>query len=192
MSYQAQDFQALIGLPGFSDQLLTNHFTLYQGYVTNTNKVSDELAQLASDGQTATPHFAELKRRFGWEWNGVRLHELYFSNLTKTPAPLDTNSNLGQKIIAQFGSIENWQAQFKATGTIRGIGWVILYYDESTDTLTNTWINEHDGGHLAGAKPLLIMDVFEHAFMVDYGLKRADYLDAFMAAINWQAVSNRL
>ena len=75
MAYAAKDYSHLIGMQGFSETLLRNHFTLYQGYVTNTNRVLDTLAQLLKDGKTATPEYAELKRRMGFEFNGMRLHE---------------------------------------------------------------------------------------------------------------------
>lgn len=183
MAYEAKNFESLLGTKGLSDQLLKNHFTLYQGYVTNTNKVAEALGAMAKEGKTATPEYAELKRRFGWEWNGMRLHEYYFGNLIKDGKALDKNSNLFRKIVEDFGSYENWEKDFKATGAMRGIGWVILYYDGTR--LFNTWINEHDVGHLSGASPLLVMDVFEHAYMIDYGLKKADYIEAFFRAIDW-------
>ncbi|MFZ3383516.1 MAG: Fe-Mn family superoxide dismutase [Candidatus Methanoperedens sp.] len=185
MAYEAKNFESLSGTKGFSDQLLKNHFTLYQGYVTNTNKVADALSGMAKEGKMGTPEYAELKRRFGWEFNGMRLHEYYFGNMIKDGKALDKNSNLYKKIVTDFGSYENWEKDFKATGSMRGIGWVILYYDGTEGRLFNTWINEHDAGHLCGASPLLVMDVFEHAYMVDYGLKKADYIEAFFKAIDW-------
>jgi Fe-Mn family superoxide dismutase len=185
MTYEAKNFESLLGTKGLSDQLLKNHFTLYQGYVTNTNKVSDALLAMAKDGKTATPEYAELKRRFGWEFNGMRLHEYYFENIVKDGKAIDKNTNIYKKIVSEFGSYENWEKDFKATGAMRGIGWVILYYDATEGRLFNTWINEHDVGHLAGAMPLIIMDVFEHAYMIEYGLKKADYIEAFFKAIDW-------
>jgi len=185
MAYEAKNFESLLGTKGFSDQLLKNHFTLYQGYVTNTNKVADALSAMAKEGKTTTPEYAELKRRFGWEFNGMRLHEYYFDNIIKGGKAIDKNTNLYKKIVADFGSYENWEKDFKATGAMRGIGWVILYYDGTEGRLFNTWINEHDVGHLSGAKPLIVMDVFEHAYMIDYGLKKADYIEAFFNAIDW-------
>jgi len=172
-------------MKGFSETLLKNHFTLYQGYVTNTNKASDLLSQMVKEGKTGTPEYAEMKRRFGWEWNGMRLHEYYFGNMIKGGKAIDKNTNFYKKIVEDFGSYENWEKDFRAVGAMRGIGWVVLYYDGMGDRLFNTWINEHDIGHLSGASPMLVMDVFEHAFMVDYGLKRADYIDAFFKAIDW-------
>ena len=158
---------------------------MYQGYVTNTNKVSDALNALAKDMKTATPEYAELKRRFGWEWNGMRLHEYYFGNMTKGGKAIDKSTNFYKKIVDDFGSYENWEKDFRAVGSMRGIGWAVLYYDGMADQLFNAWINEHDVGHLSGASPMLVMDVFEHAFMIDYGLKRADYIEAFFKAIDW-------
>jgi superoxide dismutase, Fe-Mn family len=189
MAYTAKDFSKLIGMEGFSQTLLNNHFTLYQGYVTNTNKVADALAAMLKDGKTTTPEYAELKRRFGWEFDGMRLHEYYFENLGGKTA-LDRSGALGQKIAQSFSSYEAWEQDFKATGAMRGIGWVVLYQDG--DRLFNAWIGEHDGGHLAGCRPLLIMDVFEHAYMIDYGLKKADYITAFFKNIDWKTVENRL
>jgi len=176
MPYTPKDYTKLAGMDGFSETLLKNHFTLYQGYVTNTNKVLDTLDQLTKDGKTATPEFAELKRRLGWEFNGMRLHEFYFA----------------KAIAASFGSVDAWEKDFRATGAMRGIGWVVLYQDLASNRLINFWVNEHDAGHPAGCAPLLIMDVFEHAFMLDYGLKRADYIEAFFKNINWSAVEARV
>jgi len=190
MAYTAKDYSALIGLPGFSETLLKNHFTLYQGYVTNTNKVLDTLDAMLKDGKAGTPEFAELKRRLGWEFDGMRLHEYYFENLGAKP--LAPGGKLAQKIAADFGSFENWEKDFRATGAMRGIGWTILYQDPAGGRLINFWINEHDVAHPAGCTPLLVMDVFEHAFMIDFGLKRADYIAAFFNNINWGAVEARL
>jgi Fe-Mn family superoxide dismutase len=190
MAYTAKDYSALIGMPGFSETLLKNHFTLYQGYVTNTNKVLDTLDAMLKDGRAGTPEYAELKRRVGWEFDGMRLHEYYFENLGAKP--LAAGAKLAQKIAADFGSYENWEKDFKATGAMRGIGWTILYQDPAGGRLINFWINEHDVAHPAGCTPLLIMDVFEHAFMLDFGLKRADYIAAFFNNINWAAVEARL
>lgn len=190
MPYTAKNFEHLLGLSGFSDALLTNHFTLYEGYVKNTNALATKLKTLTESGETAGPEFAEFKRRFGWEWNGMRLHELYFGNMTKESTAL-TSTALKEKLVEIYGSAENWGKNFLATGAMRGIGWVILAHDNESGKLYNVWVNEHDGGHLAGTTPLLVMDVFEHAFVLDYGTKRADYLAAFMKAIDWSVVEKR-
>lgn len=184
--YAPKDFKHLLGLTGFSDALLTNHFTLYEGYVKNTNT----LLQLLDTKEVGTPEYSELQRRLGWEWNGMRLHELYFGNMTKTSAPLSDGS-LKEKIEKIYGGFENWKKNFVGLGTMRGIGWVILVHDPEKDALFNVWVNEHDLGHLAGTTPLLIMDVFEHAFMLDYGLKRTDYIETFFHSLDWGAVEAR-
>ncbi len=191
MPYTAKDYSKLIGIGGFSETLLKNHFTLYQGYVTNTNKLVDILEQMLKDGKTAVPEFAELKRRFGWEFNGMRLHEYYFENLGGKK-PLDHYGTLGKQLQCDFGTYEMWEKDFKATGAMRGIGWVILYQDVVNGKLYNLWINEHDVSHPAGCNPILIMDVFEHAFMIDYGLKRADYIETFFKNIDWAAAESML
>ena len=191
MEYTARDYKHLKGTPGFSDSLLENHFTLYKGYVVNTNKLSAILSDMLHTNRESTPEFAELKRRFGFEFNGMRLHELYFGNLGGQ-IKLDKNFDFAKAIAQQFGSWENWEKDFKATGKMRGIGWVVLYQDTETGQLFNQWINEHETGHLATCEPLLVMDVFEHAYIGDYGLKRADYIEAFFSAIDWEAVNRRL
>jgi len=191
MAYMSTDYSKLIGMEGFSETLLNNHFTLYQGYVTNTNKLMDTLAAMLQDGKLGTPEYAELKRRMGFEFNGMRLHEYYFGNLGGKGAP-DKSGKLSQKLVEDFGSYENWEKDFKGTGTMRGIGWTILYQDNITGKLFNQWINEHETGHPAGCQPILVMDVFEHAFLTDYGLKRADYIEAFFKNINWAVVESRL
>jgi Fe-Mn family superoxide dismutase len=191
MAYTANDYSKLIGMEGFSQTLLNNHFTLYQGYVTNTNKLTDLLAAMLKDGKTAAPEYAELKRRFGFEFNGMRLHELYFENLG-SKVPLNKSGALAKKLADTYGTYEAWEQDFRATGSMRGIGWAVLYQDNMTGGLFNQWINEHEVGHLAGCHPILIMDVFEHAYMIDYGLKRADYIASFFKNINWKAVEGRL
>lgn len=190
MVYIARDYSGLLGMQGFTDNLLNNHFTLYQGYVNNANKLMDILSSIKDD-QQASPQYAELKRRLGWEFNGMRLHEYYFENLGGNGL-MPKSSSLMPKLIGEFGSLEAWEKDFRATGAMRGIGWVILYYDVSGSRLFNQWINEHDVGHLAGCIPILVMDVFEHAYMLDYGLKRGIYIDAFFKNVNWMAVAARL
>jgi len=189
--YGVQDFSRLKGMKGFSNQALELHFTLYQGYVKNANLLLTQLAQMAQQQQFNTPAYAELKRRFGWEFNGMRLHELYFGNLGGT-GEINKDSPLYKRLTENFGTFEQWQADFKGTGAMRGIGWAVLYEDPATGRLINTWINEHDVGHLAGGRPLLVMDVFEHAYLPDYGLKRGEYIEAFFRNIDWPAVESRL
>ncbi len=184
--YQAKNFDHLLGTQGFSDTLLKNHFTLYEGYVKNTNT----LLELLSSKETGTPEYSELQRRFGWEWNGMRLHELYFGNMSKERTSL-AESPLQQKMISLYGDLENWKKNFIGVGAMRGIGWALLTYDKESGELFNIWINEHDTGNLTGTTPLLIMDAFEHAYILDYGIKRAGYIEAFFNAIDWSIVNKR-
>lgn len=185
--YEPKKFEELIGLEGFSEKMLRNHFALYEGYVKNVNSVSE----LLETKEPGIPEYAELKRRFGWEFDGMRLHELYFENLMKGGSALEADSELNKKIMQDFGTLENWAKQFKSIGAMRGIGWVVLYYDQIGDRLFNVWINEHDGGHLVGCVPILVMDVFEHAYMTDYEIKKADYIEAFMKNVCWHVVNFR-
>ncbi len=182
MPYEAKNYDHLIGIKGLSDTLMKNHFTLYQGYVTNANKLLDLMK--GKEG----PEFAELKRRFGWEFNGMRMHEIFFRILSKTPSPADKKGKLFKKIEQDFGSFENWQKDFVATATMRGMGWTVLYYDIFANRLLNCWVNEHDVGHLATCAPILVIDVFEHAFMIDYGLKRADYVQTILNNLEWKEI----
>jgi Fe-Mn family superoxide dismutase len=188
--YSTKDFSRLLGTPGFSDALLRQHFELYAGYVKNTNALSDELAA-SSPAKPPTAAWSELKRRFGWEWNGMRLHETYFGNMTKTTKAPEREAPLVARIAKDFGSREAWEKDFRGTGSLRGIGWVALTWDPLAHRLFNVWIDEHDRGALAGCPVVLVMDVFEHAYMADYGTKRAEYIDAFLAAADWEEAARR-
>jgi superoxide dismutase, Fe-Mn family len=191
MAYMAKDYTNILGMEGLSETLLKNHFTLYQGYVNNTNKLIDLLAAMLKEGKASTPEYAEARRRLGWEFNGMRLHEYYFENLggKGSPAPM---SKFNSEINADFSSFDSWMKDFKAVGSMRGIGWAVLYRDNLSGRLINFWINEHDTGHPAGGTPILVMDVFEHAYITDYGLKRADYIETFFKNINWVMVETRM
>lgn len=191
MEIKPKDFSFLAGKVPLSDELLNNHFKLYEGYVTNTNILFKKLEELRRSGKTSEPEFAEIKRRFAWEWNGVRLHELYFENIggngDKTLAPKVLDAIKGS-----FGSFDEFVDDLTATAKMRGIGWVVTYYDPEASVVYNAWINEHNESHLAGLKPLIVIDVFEHAFMLDYGLNRADYLKAILENLNWQVIESRI
>ncbi len=174
----------MLGTPGFSDAILKQHFELYAGYVKSTNDLLDELHASAP---AKPPAWSELKR----EWNGMRLHEVYFENLTKTVRAPGRDARLPARIGKDFGSREAWEKDFRATGGMRGIGWAALLWDSTGQRLFNAWIDEHDRGVLAGCSIVLLMDVFEHAYLTDYGTKRADYIDAFLAAADWEEASRR-
>lgn len=184
-AYSAKNYDHLLGMPGFNDELLQTHFKLYEGYVKNTNDLLVQLDQLPPSYEKGA-----LRRRLGWEFDGMRLHELYFENLGGKGI-LNQKDSLSIAFVKQFGSFEKWKEDFIATGMIRGIGWALLYYDSEQKRLFNIWVNEHDTGHLATGTPILIMDVFEHAYMLQYKLDRAKYIDAFFSNINWEVVSRR-
>ncbi len=190
--YTVKNYEHLLGVEGFSDNLLKNHFKLYEGYVANMNKLNDILIEMEKKEEWGMPAFAELNRRLGWEFNGMRLHELYFGNLKKETEPISENHTIYRMILKEWDSLQMWEKDFRAMGAMRGIGWVVLYYDKEADRIFNVWINEHDTGHFAGATPLLVMDVFEHAFILDYGMNRGEYINSFMNAIDWEVVEKRL
>jgi Fe-Mn family superoxide dismutase len=183
--YKEQAFD-LKGLDGISDAQIAEHLKLYAGYVKQVNKLNEELAELLGRGKASgtSPEFAELTRRLGFEYNGMILHEYYFSNLRRAGEPTPpTGSGVGKALAEAFGSM----------GDMRGIGWVILFEDPATTRLTNHWITLHQDGVPAGFKPLLVMDVWEHAFMRDYqATEKAKYVQAFFRNIDWQTVERRL
>lgn len=189
-SYTPKDYSSLLGMPGFSDQLLKMHFQLYEGYVKNTNLLLTTFRSMLNTNKTQSYEYGALKRRLGWEFDGMRLHEYYFDNLGGK-GEIDSNSPVLQQMARDFGSYEKWKKDFISTGLMRGVGWAILYKDPQTGHLMNMWINEHDLGHLAGGDPLLVMDVWEHAFITEYGLDRAKYIEAFFNNIDWSVVDKR-
>ena len=192
-SYTAKKFD-LAGLQGISDQTLQVHFGLYEGYVKNTNLLNEQIAEQVKAGTAAgaDPHYAELVRRLGFEYNGMRLHEYYFGNLTKSAGSAPTAA-VDSALSASFGDFETWKKSFTATGAMRGVGWAIAYQDPWTGRITNHWVTLHEDGNVAGFIPILVMDVWEHAFLLDYKpADRPKYIAAFFANIDWNAVQSRL
>ncbi|MFZ5982682.1 MAG: superoxide dismutase [Patescibacteria group bacterium] len=185
MNYIKKEFSNL-ATSFISDKTKEIHASLYEGYVNNTNKLLQNFKTL----DKASPEYAETKRRLGWEWNGMRLHELYFENLGGNGL-IDKEGKVFKNITEAFGSFEAWQEDFMATAKMRGIGWAILYRDES-GSLINFWIDEHATGHPSGARPILILDVFEHAYFLDFGKDRASYVESFMKNIDWSVIEKRL
>lgn len=185
--YEAQKFDHLLGIEGLSDNLLQAHFGLYEGYVKNTNLVLDELKKV----EVGAPEFSELKRRFGWEFDGMRMHELYFGNLMKGGSKIDEAQELKTQIEKDFGSVENWEKDFRATLAMRGIGWAVMYWDTEARRFFNAWIGEHDAGHLVTCVPILVVDAFEHAYIADYGTKRPDYIESVMKVLCWHVLEGR-
>jgi Fe-Mn family superoxide dismutase len=194
-TYKEQTFD-LRGLDGISDAQIREHLALYTGYVKQVNVLNAELAGMFGRGQASakSPEFSELTRHLGFEYNGMILHEYYFSNLRPAADPKpSSDSGLAAALADSFGSVEQWQAAFQAIGAMRGVGWVILFQDPTTGWLTNHWITLHQEGVPAGFKPLLVMDVWEHAFMRDYQAgERSKYIEAFFRNIDWRTVESRL
>jgi Fe-Mn family superoxide dismutase len=192
--YVEQDFKHLHGLTGISDQTLETHLKLYAGYVTNTNTLNQKIIELTEAGKSGTPEYSELKRRYGFEYNGMRLHEYYFGILKPGGnGELKESSALGKLITEVFSYIEVWKKEFFKVGAMRGVGWAILFQDPMTKTLSNHWITLHEEGNIAGFQPILVMDAWEHAFLLDYKpAERPKYIEAFYSNIDWDKVEARL
>lgn len=191
--YAPKDFSHLKGLKGISDETLEIHFALYNGYVTNTNVLNEKVIELTEAGKAGTPEYAELKRRYGFEYNGMKLHEYYFGNLKPGGSELKEGSELSKLIAETYSSFDVWKNDFSKLGAARGVGWVVLYLDPEMKTLSNHWISMHEEGNIAGFVPLLVMDVWEHAWFRDYKpADRPKYVEAFLSNVDWDAVEKRL
>lgn len=193
--YKAKQW-AHSGLTGISDNTLAIHFKLYEGYVTNTNVLNQRIAEILAKGPVSPadmPGYSELKRRYGFEYNGMVLHEYYFDNLKAggSPAPA-ADSKFAQAAAASYGSFDAWKADFVSVGKMRGVGWAVCYQDPKSGRLSNHWITLHEEGNVAGYTPVLIMDVWEHAFLLDYKpVDRPKYIEAFFANVDWSVVEGR-
>lgn len=193
-TYSPKDYSNLKGLHGVNDETLASHFALYQGYVKRTNALNEKLATMLKDKKAsgADPTYAELNRRLGFEYNGMVLHEYYFENLTSNGKPIHSGK-LKTALEASFGSFEAFMEDFKAVGTMPGVGWAILFQDPATGWLSNHWVTLHNDGNVAGYKPILVMDAWEHAFVPTFKpTERAKYVDGILQDINWEAVEKRL
>jgi Fe-Mn family superoxide dismutase len=195
-SYQAERFN-LSGLGGISDKTLEMHFKLYEGYVQETNRLQEKISEFLKDGkvdQEEMPAYSELKRRLGFEYNGMVLHEYYFGNLKKDGGGgPQSGSTFYRAVEASFGSYEIWKGDFIGVGKMRGVGWAICYQDPVTQRLSNHWVTLHETGNVAGFHPVLVMDMWEHAFILDYKpAERPKYIEAFFSSIDWSATERRL
>ena len=195
-AYKAKQFN-LSGLNGISDETIEMHFKLYEGYVKETNKLTEKIGEFLADGkvdQEETPAYSELTRRMGFEYNGMVLHEYYFGNLTPggagDPSP---GSPFAKAAEISFGSYHIWKADFVGVGKMRGVGWAICYQNPANGRLSNHWITLHEVGNVSGFMPVLVMDVWEHAFLLDYKpAERPRYIEAFFSNIDWNTVDGRL
>ena len=192
MTYQARKFD-LKGLRGISDQTLQLHFKLYEGYVKGTNTLTQKIDAILADGKVdaeETPAYSELTRRLGFEYNGMVLHEYYFGNLVSTPERSD--GPFRARTERSFGSFDVWKTDFASIGAMRGVGWAICYENPANGRLSNHWVTLHEHGNVAGFRPIVVMDVWEHAYLLDYGSDRAKYIEAFFANVAWKVVDGRL
>lgn len=173
------------GLDGIGEEQLEQHWKLYEGYVENVNLLNRKLGEMAA-ARRFGPEFAELKRRLGFEYDGMILHEHYFGMLKPRQRAPGADSAFAQALKPSFKGFDAWKEEFTAMGVMRGVGWVILYCDPQNARLSNHWIGLHEVGHPAGFAPVLVMDVWEHAYMVDRGASgRKEYVAAFFKNVDW-------
>jgi Fe-Mn family superoxide dismutase len=176
---------------GLSAKQIDVHLKLYAGYVKNVNALATKIDELKADSEKNALALSELTRRYAFEFNGMRLHELYFEALGGDGAMVD--GVLKSAIEKQYGSADNFLAELTAIGLMRGIGWVLLVRDTKVDALRLIWVSDHELGHLAGTDAILAMDMWEHAFMVDYvPAQKGDYIKAFLSNLNWSVIEQRL
>lgn len=190
MPYVEQSFN-LPELKGLSTRQIEAHLKLYAGYVKNVNTILAQINELKQDSEKNAVALAEILRRFGFEFNGMRLHELYFEALGGDGS-IPEESELTRALAAQYGSLAAWTAEFKSVGLMRGIGWALLVFDPKAKRFQNIWVSDHELGHLGGLPIIFAMDVWEHAFLLDYlPAERAKYIQAFFDNVRWETVAAR-
>ena len=179
------------GLNGISDEQINDHWNLYVGYVNNSNALHKQLDDMRANGEGGTAAYTDRRRRFGFEYDGMVLHEYYFGNL-KAGVSMNESGPFAKLVAEQFGSVDAWVEDFKTCGKSRGIGWTVTYFDPATGQVNNHFIQHHEDGHIAGFIPLAIMDCFEHAWMVDHGAGgRGSYIDAVVDNLDWNVIDQR-
>jgi len=191
MTYTAKTFN-LPALQGISDKQVKVHLALYEGYVKHTNLIMEKINALkASDAEGNAYLIAELRRRFGFEFDGMRMHEYYFSQFEGGQTSLTAGSAFEQAISRKYED-QGLEAHIREVAGTRGIGWVVVYADPSADTLHTVFVNDHELGQLAGLPIILALDLWEHAYMVDYvPAEKKNYIDAFFANLNWSVIEKR-
>ena len=181
-------------LKGISKKNIEEHLKLYAGYVKNTNSILEKIPEY--EGYMKEDAFApyvvgELHRRFSFEYNGMRNHEVYFQSLSGGAKSLTENSELKKSITAEWGSFDTWLDRFKAIALTRGIGWAMLWYDKKDNRLLASWIDEQHLGQLQGCTSILALDMWEHAYVYDYPTsEKKKYVDAFFENLNWEEIEN--
>ncbi|AKU89766.1 superoxide dismutase [Vulgatibacter incomptus] len=188
--YEAKDFNHLLGkVNGLSEAQLKAHFGLYQGYVNKLNEIWEKLGTVdKSKANYSFNEYSELKRREPVAYNGTFLHELYFSNLGHEGA---VSPDLKKAIEASFGSFDNWMIDAKAC-LASAHGWTLTVYDWNLNRVSNMLVqSEHHVGLWPNVSVLCAVDAWEHAYMIDYGTKKPDYVNNVMNALNWNAINER-
>ncbi len=191
MTYPTKAFNLPV-LAGISEKQIKVHLALYEGYVKHVNLIAEKLAFVRTGKLELDPYMvAELRRRFAFEFDGMRMHEYYFAQFEGGAVPFSANSTL-TKAVAEKYSPQDLIAHIKDVAGSRGIGWVVVYADPVAKTLHTVFVNDHEVGQLAGLPIILALDLWEHAFMVDYvPAEKKNYVDAFFANLNWSVVENR-
>lgn len=188
--YKEKTFE-LGTLEGFSEKQISEHTKLYSGYVKNINAIEEKIMALKENAEENILAISELRRRIGFEFNGMRMHEYYFEQFGTSNGPT-SGGELMKALATQFDSFEKWINDFKLTGMTRGIGWAVLYYDKKEKIFHNAWVAEHELGQLVGLDIILAMDVWEHAYLLDYiPSQKKDYIEAFFKNLKWEAVEAR-
>lgn len=176
-------------LTGISEKNIEEHLKLYSGYVKHANLVLEKIKELKQDAEKNAYALGEVTRRFGFEFNGTRNHEVYFRSLERGSTTLSVNSSLQKAIEAQWGSVDAWLAEFKAVALTRGIGWAMLYVDPASRHLLNAWIDEQHLGQLQNCALILGLDMWEHSYVADYQPSgKKQYVEDFFANLNWEVV----
>ena len=182
-------------LSGIGAKNIEEHLKLYKGYVTNTNSVIEKISSLSQgffrDGEDNGYLIAELFRRFSFEYNGMRNHEVYFSSLSGGARALNPESDLAKQITKECISLEIFLMGFKNMALTRGVGWAVLWYDKKDKRLIASWVDEQHLGQLNGCEMILALDMWEHAYVYDYATsEKKKYIDAFFANINWSVIED--
>lgn len=191
MQYTAKTFN-IPELTGISRETIDEHIGLYNGYVKHVNLIHEKIAEYDKDAEANSYAIAEIRRRLGFEFGGMKNHEYYFTQFEGGQKSCPEGSFL-TLVNEQFGSLENLEAKVRQTAKTRGVGWVMIYIDHSTNRLVNTWVDEQQLGQLADVDIVLALDMWEHSYMRDYApSKKMSYVDAFFANLNWEVVSSRV
>ncbi len=178
-------------LDGISQKQLDLHLKLYEGYVKHVNLATDLIAAYGkTDDEKGRYSVSEVTRRLGFEFNGMRMHEHYFSQWEGAASPIA--GPLRDSLTAQYGSYEAWEADFRQCGMMRGIGWAMLSYDPVGARFWNHFVGDHELGQLNGTTTILALDLWEHAYMVDYSpAEKKQYIDAFFKNLNGELIAKR-